>query len=333
MRALELRHSETSSCDYPGRLSRSRKLRTPQSLETYRSPLRIMGESRSRGSLGSVDADPSRFVHVALCPHLGRTSRRRRAPASSELASCNSRMKSRHGLGSPDRPKIPLMNRPGLFAASESSRVYVTAVFVALLAFFEIKTRPVFVAAHNVPVSLGARATAATAQPAPEHGTTCSAVIRSGRCQDRRASRADADEVAAGGVRTRGRKFRAVRFQECLICRPNPESARHSDEPWKIVPALTDWIGDDGRVKLCPFAVAAIGPLAMTHFVWVAILEVHIVEIPGERVEPERGVAHVKARLTAIAVDYLRPIRPSQRSQMCRCPACRPEHAWIVCSN
>jgi hypothetical protein len=46
--------------------------------------------------------------------------------------------------------------------------VYVTLVFV-VSAFFEMKTRPVFVAAHNVPVSLGARATAATAQPAPVH--------------------------------------------------------------------------------------------------------------------------------------------------------------------
>jgi hypothetical protein len=40
--------------------------------------------------------------------------------------------------------------------------VYVTLLAVELSAFLEIKTRPVVVAAHSVPVSLGARSTAAT---------------------------------------------------------------------------------------------------------------------------------------------------------------------------
>ena len=56
------------------------------------------------------------------------------------------------------------MNRPGLFAASESMRVYVTDP-AAALEFFETKRRPVVVAAHSVPVSLGARSIAPTLPP------------------------------------------------------------------------------------------------------------------------------------------------------------------------
>jgi hypothetical protein len=59
---------------------------------------------------------------------------------------------------------MPLIKRPGLFAASESSRVYVTLVFV-VSAFLEIKTRPVVVAAHKVAVSELARPSAATFPP------------------------------------------------------------------------------------------------------------------------------------------------------------------------
>jgi hypothetical protein len=59
---------------------------------------------------------------------------------------------------------MPLTKRPGLFAASESSRVYVTLMFV-VSAFFEINTRPVVVAAHKVAVSELARERAATFPP------------------------------------------------------------------------------------------------------------------------------------------------------------------------
>jgi hypothetical protein len=66
------------------------------------------------------------------------------------------------------------------------------------------------------------------------------------------------------------------------------------------------WIGNNGRVKRCRFGrrdwTAGDHPLH-----WIAILEIHIMESARERVEPERGVARVKARLTAIAVNYLRP--------------------------
>src|SRR5437867_4525941 len=59
---------------------------------------------------------------------------------------------------------MPLTKRPGLFASSESSRVYDTEP-AAALAFVEMKTRPVVVAAHSVPVSLAVRAIAATFPP------------------------------------------------------------------------------------------------------------------------------------------------------------------------
>src|SRR6266542_2951666 len=58
---------------------------------------------------------------------------------------------------------MPDTNRFGSAVAdgSVSSRVYVTDP-AAASAFFEMKTRPVVVAAHRVPVSLGARSIAAT---------------------------------------------------------------------------------------------------------------------------------------------------------------------------
>src|SRR5438477_12485341 len=61
---------------------------------------------------------------------------------------------------------MPLTNRPGSAVAdvSVSSRVYVTEP-AAASAFFEMNTRPAVVAAQRVPVSLGARSTAATLPP------------------------------------------------------------------------------------------------------------------------------------------------------------------------
>src|SRR6185369_5589164 len=56
------------------------------------------------------------------------------------------------------------MKRPGLMVPNVSSRVNVTKP-AAASAFFETKSRPVVVAAHNVPVSLGARSIAATFPP------------------------------------------------------------------------------------------------------------------------------------------------------------------------
>ena len=67
-------------------------------------------------------------------------------------------------------------------------------------------------------------------------------------------------------------------------------------------------IGNDGRVKGWPLRSHAIGPLAITHFDGSPFWKFTSWKLPRERIEPERGVAHVKARLTTIAVDYLRPV-------------------------
>ena len=110
---------------------------------------------------------------------------------------------------------MPLMNLAGLFASSESSRVYVTLVFV-VSAFFEMKKRPVLVAAHNVAVSeRGAR----DRRHVPA-GTSGPAVVCSASCQIGCASGADADEITTGRVSAGGRELRAVRFEERLIASP-----------------------------------------------------------------------------------------------------------------
>src|SRR4030095_14569416 len=100
--------------------------------------------------------------------------------------------------------------------------------------------------------------------------------------------------------------LRAVGFQECLIASPilgAPDTER----------ALEDcsggggmWIGHNGRVKRWRVGrrdwTAGDHPLQR-----IAVLEIHIMKSARERVEPKRGVTHVKARLAPIAVNYLRP--------------------------
>ena len=72
------------------------------------------------------------------------------------------------------------------------------------------------------------------------------------------------------------------------------------------MPALTG-SADDGSVKQCALATGYDWTTRDDPLHWVAILEIHIVEIRGERVEPERGVTHVEAGLTAVAVHDLGP--------------------------
>src|SRR5512132_259081 len=59
-----------------------------------------------------------------------------------------------------------LTNRFGVAAESSSSRVQVTALAGSASTFFEMKTRPVVVAAHAVDVSAAVRSIAAVAPPA-----------------------------------------------------------------------------------------------------------------------------------------------------------------------
>ena len=135
------------------------------------------------------------------------------------------------------------MNLPGLFAASESSRVYVTLPAVASSAFFEIKTRPVVVAAHRVAVSELPRATAATLPPV----RACTTIVCRIDSQPCRAGRPDREEVTAGRVSPRGCKFRAVGFKERLVACPilSPPDTQRTLEDC----ACTDRIRNDWRVK------------------------------------------------------------------------------------
>src|SRR6266496_3431373 len=61
--------------------------------------------------------------------------------------------------------EILLIGRPGEFVASVSILLNVTVVSGSASAFFETKTRPKVVAAHNVLLSLGARDTQPTRPP------------------------------------------------------------------------------------------------------------------------------------------------------------------------
>ena len=122
---------------------------------------------------------------------------------------------------------MPLTNRPGLFAASESSRVYVTLVFV-VSAFFEMKTRPVVVAAHSVArIRSGARDGCHGSARSSRSTVVCSACR-----QIRRTSWADLDEVTTSRIRTGSRELGTVRFEECLVAGPilGPPDAQRAFE-------------------------------------------------------------------------------------------------------
>ena len=59
-----------------------------------------------------------------------------------------------------------LTNRPGMVAESSSRRVHETALAGSASTFFEMKTRPVVVAAHALDVSAVVRSIAAMLPPA-----------------------------------------------------------------------------------------------------------------------------------------------------------------------
>ena len=139
-------------------------------------------------------------------------------------------------------------------------------------------------------------------------GPTRPTVVRrrtSARRQVRCAGWSDLDEVTTSRICARSRKLRAVGFEERLIAGPilrSPDAQRTLEDG-----PCGGRIGDDGRIKQRGFPAGHDRTTGDDPLHWVAILEVHIVEIRRERVQPERRVAYVKARLTAIAVNDLWP--------------------------
>src|SRR5206468_9860254 len=108
-------------------------------------------------------------------------------------------------------------------------------------------------------------------------------------------------------VRARGRKLWAISFEERLVAGPilSPPDAQGTLENCPCA----DRIGNDGRVKLRAFTAGYDGTAGDDPLQRIAVPEVYIVEIKEERVEPERRVADVKTRLTAVPIDFLRPRR------------------------
>ena len=66
-------------------------------------------------------------------------------------------------------------------------------------------------------------------------------------------------------------------------------------------------ISDNRRVELRTFPTGRDRTAGDNPLRRVAVLEVHIVEIGGERVEQQRGIGNIEPRLTAITVDRLVP--------------------------
>src|SRR5438132_14265754 len=124
---------------------------------------------------------------------------------------------------------MPLTNRPGLFASSESSRVYVTEL-AAASAFFEMKTRPVVVAAQSVPVSLEVRWIAATLPP--ERVPHAEEVSRVDGMPSPMITKSPQPALVANVVNS-------GQFASRVAWLPPQSCVRQTlNEPWKIVPAL-----------------------------------------------------------------------------------------------
>ena len=199
---------------------------------------------------------------------------------------------------------MPLTKRLGSAVAdgSVSSRVYVTEP-AAASAFFEMKTRPVFVAAHIVPVSLAVRSIGRDEAACAGRA----AVVVARDRQVRRPGGPDAHEVAAAGCRAGRRELGAVRLEICLVAAPvlrAPDALRAlEDRPG----ARRIRVGDDRRVEVRALRAARDRRRDDDPLRRVAVLEVRVVELPEERVEPQRAVGDVEAGLAAVAVDDLRP--------------------------
>ena len=127
-----------------------------------------------------------------------------------------------------------MTNRLGSFVADVSSRVQTSPTPPARSALSEMNTRPVPVAAHSVPVLLGARSIAATAPPRP-----VGAVRRAGQVAVVFAPRRSPmlDEVTAVRV-VAADVVNSGQFASRNAWSPPQSCVRHTwNEPWKIEPA------------------------------------------------------------------------------------------------
>src|SRR5439155_6328494 len=116
----------------------------------------------------------------------------------------------------------------------------------------------------------------------------------------------DLIEIASRRIVTWRCKFRTVGFEERLVAGPilgSPNTQRSFKDR-----ASAERIGNDRRVKLCaPRFGRSDRATGDDPLCRAAVLEVHIVEIGGERVEHQRGIGNVEARLTTVTVDRLVP--------------------------
>ena len=195
-----------------------------------------------------------------------------------------------------------LTNLGGLFAASESSRVNVTEPAVSSVGVLRDEDP----ACRRCRPQGRRIRSAARDRRYISTGKGRSTVVCRGYGQSRRASRTNGHEVTASRIRPRGCKLRAIGFKECLVASPilGPPDTQRSLE----YRSCADRIRNDGSVKLRTLATGHDRTTRDDPLHWIAIPEVHIVEVRSERVKPKRGVAHVEARLTTVAVDYLRPV-------------------------
>ena len=162
---------------------------------------------------------------------------------------CGRRVEVVTGVGDPRvvrvlRVDVDRAREPSAESAveDESSRVQVTAEAFEALALSEMKTRPVVVAAHNVPVFCGARSIAATFAAGPV-GTV------GGARQIRGPGRPDLDEVTAVGVVEGGRELGAVRLEIRLVAAPvlrPPDRLRALEDRAR---GRRVRVGDDRRVE------------------------------------------------------------------------------------
>ena len=129
-------------------------------------------------------------------------------------------------------------------------------------------------------------------------------------------------EVTAAWLGCGRRELGAVGLQISLVAAPvlgPPDALRALEDR-----ARPGWIGigDNRRIKLSTFGARDDRRRDNHPLGRVAVLEVRVVGLAGERVKPQVRVASIKAGLAAVAIDLLRP---------CQGPICL-ERPVILCA-
>ena len=134
----------------------------------------------------------------------------------------------------------------------------------------------------------------------------CTRAVR-GTPQVGQARRTNPHEIAAGRIRCRGRKLRAIRLEVVSRTAPilrAPDAVRALEDR---APSCRMRVVDDRGIEVRPLGAGHDRTGRHDPLGRVAVAEVHIRRLAGERVEPKLVVRRAEAGLAAVTIDLLVP--------------------------